>query len=599
MGSDADMEDYGFEYSDEEPEEQDVDIENQYYNSKGLVETDPEAALEGFAEVVRMEPEKAEWGFKALKQTVKLYYKLGKYKEMMDAYRDMLTYIKSAVTRNYSEKCINNIMDFISGSASQNFGLLQEFYQTTLKALEEAKNERLWFKTNLKLCKIWFDIGEYGRMSKILKELHKSCQKEDGTDDQKKGTQLLEVYAIEIQMYTETKNNKKLKELYQKALSVKSAIPHPRIMGIIRECGGKMHMAERQWAEAATDFFEAFKNYDEAGNQRRIQCLKYLVLANMLMESEVNPFDGQEAKPYKNDPEILAMTNLIAAYQRNEILEFERILKSNRRTIMDDPFIRNYIEDLLKNVRTQVLLKLIKPYTRIRIPFISKELNVPEKDVEELLVSLILDNRIQGHIDQVNRLLERGDRSKGMKKYTAIDKWNTQLKSLYQTVGNRAQLRCGEAAPNHLMYGNGVYGSTLKMLMKSFHWVPIAQPSESHWTLDQDNVRAQTCESATHHNRLQIHLSPNMNRFTSNSSMARTLVIMLFLLACTMQAVQRVKGQLPPMGECLIQCAEQAASCTVACGTAGPSQAITCYRNCGTENTGCVTGCFGTPPAFG
>lgn len=32
---DADMEDYGFEYSDEEPEEQDVDIENQYYNTKG------------------------------------------------------------------------------------------------------------------------------------------------------------------------------------------------------------------------------------------------------------------------------------------------------------------------------------------------------------------------------------------------------------------------------------------------------------------------------------------------------------------------------------------------------------------------------------
>ncbi|RVX05068.1 COP9 signalosome complex subunit 2 [Vitis vinifera] len=222
-------------------------------------------------------------------------------------------------------------------------------------------------------------------------------------------------------------------------------------MGIIHECGGKMHMAERQWADAATDFFEAFKNYDEAGNQRRIQCLKYLVLANMLMESEVNPFDGQEAKPYKNDPEILAMTNLIAAYQRNEILEFEKILsfshgsicwkngvpQSNRRTIMDDLFIRNYIEDLLKNIRTQVLLKLIKPYTRIRIPFISKELNVPEEDVEQLLVSLILDNRIQGHIDQVNRLLERGDRSKGMKKYAAVEKWNTQLKSLYQTISNR------------------------------------------------------------------------------------------------------------------------------------------------------------------
>lgn len=47
-------------------------------------------------------------------------------------------------------------------------------------------------------------------------------------------------------------------------------------------------------------------------------------------------------------------------------------LQNNRRTIMDDPFIRIYIEDLLKNIRTQVLLRLIKPYTRIRIPFVSK-----------------------------------------------------------------------------------------------------------------------------------------------------------------------------------------------------------------------------------
>jgi COP9 signalosome complex subunit 2 len=93
-------------------------------------------------------------GFKALKQTVKLHYKLGNYKHMMDAYREMLTYIKSAVTRNYSEKCINNILDFVSGSASQNLELLQEFYQTTLKALEEAKNEVGPFNQIHKKCKL-------------------------------------------------------------------------------------------------------------------------------------------------------------------------------------------------------------------------------------------------------------------------------------------------------------------------------------------------------------------------------------------------------------------------------------------------------------
>jgi COP9 signalosome complex subunit 2 len=53
-----------------------------------------------------------------------------------------------------------------------------------------------------------------------------------------------------------TRNNKKLKQLYYKALGIKSAIPHPKIMGIVRECGGKMHMHDQLWSEAATDFFE-------------------------------------------------------------------------------------------------------------------------------------------------------------------------------------------------------------------------------------------------------------------------------------------------------------------------------------------------------
>jgi len=35
-------------------------------------------------------------------------------------------------------------------------------------------------------------------------------------------------------MYTAQKNNKKLKELYEQSLHIKSAIPHPLIMGVIR-----------------------------------------------------------------------------------------------------------------------------------------------------------------------------------------------------------------------------------------------------------------------------------------------------------------------------------------------------------------------------
>jgi COP9 signalosome complex subunit 2 len=36
-----------------------------------------------------------------------------------------------------------------------------------------------------------------------------------------------------------------LQEIYNASNSIRSAIPHPRIMGIIKECGGKMWMGER------------------------------------------------------------------------------------------------------------------------------------------------------------------------------------------------------------------------------------------------------------------------------------------------------------------------------------------------------------------
>jgi len=86
---------------------------------------------------------------------------------------------------------------------------------------------------------------------------------------------------------------------------------------------------------------------------RRIQCLKYLVLANMLMLSDINPFVSGEAAPYKDDEEIVAMTSLVTAYENKDIKAFEKILKENQKTIMEDSFMKDYIDDLRKNMKSR------------------------------------------------------------------------------------------------------------------------------------------------------------------------------------------------------------------------------------------------------
>ena len=291
------------------------------------------------------------------------------------------------------------MLDYIEKGSddTQAYQCMEEFYSLTLNSFQNTNNERLWLKTNIKLARLWLERKEYSQLSKKVRELHRACQREDGTDDPSKGTYLLELYALEIQMYAETGNNKRLKALYQRALRVRSAVPHPKIMGIIRECGGKMHMSEENWKEAQSDFFESFRNYDEAGSMQRIQVLKYLVLATMLMKSDINPFDSQETKPYKNDPRISAMTDLVDAFQRDDIHAYEAVL-SKHPDVLADPFIAENIDEVSRNMRTKAVLKLIAPYTRFTLQFISKHIKIAVPEVLDILSFLILDKKLNAQI---------------------------------------------------------------------------------------------------------------------------------------------------------------------------------------------------------
>lgn len=84
----------------------------------------------------------------------------------------MLNYVENnVVNRNQSEKKINSLMEYLS--QSKNIEILQQFYETTLRALEANQNDRLWFKTNLKLCSLHFSKRDFNSLTKILTELKK------------------------------------------------------------------------------------------------------------------------------------------------------------------------------------------------------------------------------------------------------------------------------------------------------------------------------------------------------------------------------------------------------------------------------------------
>ena len=72
-----------------------------------------------------------------------LFLQLRRPQDALKTYTELLTYTKSAVTRNYSEKTINGILDYVGGGKGGpvDVDTLEKFYQATKKALQEAKND--------------------------------------------------------------------------------------------------------------------------------------------------------------------------------------------------------------------------------------------------------------------------------------------------------------------------------------------------------------------------------------------------------------------------------------------------------------------------
>lgn len=78
-------------------------------------------------------------------------------------------------------------------------------------------------------------------------------------------------------------------------------------------------MGEKKWDRALNEMFESFKSYQESGNTRARIVLKYVILASILADSEINYATTREAKVYMEDKEIIAITQLRTAFEQNDI----------------------------------------------------------------------------------------------------------------------------------------------------------------------------------------------------------------------------------------------------------------------------------------
>lgn len=256
--------------------------ENGYYEAKGYVEERKiTEASEEFEKVIDLDkdPKPSEWTFKSMKQLTKLYLRASStsnsssisssneessdevsQQQKQNAERVVYHYSRllkciadGAVTQNRAEKGINGLLDKVSSQTHNHHmarsqtdhhrHLARDVYVATIDTFNprtgKFPNERLWFKTNLKLGQLYYELNNISKLQAVIKDLmtlHHPPSNNTGNMDvgtsrseaKTSETNLMEIYALQIQLYSKLKDNKKLREVFNRAMSIQGGIPHPR-----------------------------------------------------------------------------------------------------------------------------------------------------------------------------------------------------------------------------------------------------------------------------------------------------------------------------------------------------------------------------------
>lgn len=304
-------ESYEFEFEDENEEmveEQvpDSDLENKYYYAKGLKDDSSSTAMKEFETIVSYEAESQEdftWCFRACKQLIKLYYKNGLLDKVLLLIQH-LTKLAPKVGSAYAEESIGRLLNHYS--VSLDGGFVKKLYDIILTYIYNEDSpgaSRIWLKIHVSKAAMLLEERNLDAAYELIKQI--KAQLEESSENVQNAFSI-ECLALEIEYYSlllVLENLSILQDLYRDSLNASTALTHPRIIGIIRECGGKVYFYLRNFEKARLEFYDSFKSYDEAGSLNKKRLLKYLTLCSLIAENEVNPFESQETQSYAQLPD--------------------------------------------------------------------------------------------------------------------------------------------------------------------------------------------------------------------------------------------------------------------------------------------------------
>ncbi|CAH6722669.1 putative COP9 signalosome complex subunit 2 [[Candida] jaroonii] len=420
-------ESYEFEFEDDEGSEVELDnnedeqLQNQYYNAKAYKDDNLNLAIEKLKEITDNEPnnENMIWIYKSTKQIAKIYFHQQQFDKFLESLKSLIKLIPEVDDKSYLEESINKI--FMNYTNIKDNSIVLRICDVILEMMsmlgKSNNNDRLWIKVNLnKLSILLLDSSNSKICHEIITELN---QKLNEVSDITRDSFSLEVIASEIELLTITNDldMDRLVYLYEKSTTITSPVTHPRIIGIIKECGGKIEFFKKKYENSRQNFYESFKQFDESGSIEKNKVFKYLILLSIISENEFNPFESQETQHFVEEEEFRLLIDLIEIFNDLNLKDFEILVNDMAKYPKssdfsnDDIVIKSFqlIKDLIID---KILINLCKAYSNIKFDYLTEFLNLPEDKIVKKILKLSNSGRLSNiKINFIDRIIECEDNS--------------------------------------------------------------------------------------------------------------------------------------------------------------------------------------------
>lgn len=318
--------------------------------------------------------------------------------ELITLLESILPILKEIPQKSKTAKIVRTIFDFttkIPGNEEKLIELCEKIVEWCI----ENKRTFLRHRIQTKLAELLYLKNKFTDALTLLNELLFEMKKLDDKN------MLVEIQLVESQVYHALHNIPKSKA---SLTSVKTACTSiyiaPSLQANIDLQSGIISAEEKDFNTAYSYFYESFEGFNslaEVGNAGR--ALKYMLMTKIMLnkpEDALNLLNSQISLKYQSR-DLECMREIAKAVKNQNLLDFEKAKVEFSEVLLADLNVLDvHIENLYETLLEKNLIKIIEPYSEVQIDYIAEQIGLSVPSVQQKLSEMILDQKIEGTLDQ-------------------------------------------------------------------------------------------------------------------------------------------------------------------------------------------------------